>query len=141
VVAGGQVAATETPQDRMETPPAPLLQPGLVAGHEQPTTVQPQRGTHHAVPIPGNGHPHALAEGGIGHPTPRRTGHVESPVRGRLARTVLRGGRGSNAPPLPEPFLARAYHLRYDETARMTIGEEGYFWREEDPPPGLEESA
>ena len=42
---------------------------------------------------------------------------------------------------LLQPSLARAYHLRYDEANRMTVGEEGYFWRDEDPPDGLEESA
>src|SRR5437764_2988540 len=26
------------------------------------------------------------------------------------------------------PALARAYHLDYDEKARMTVGREGYFW-------------
>ncbi len=43
--------------------------------------------------------------------------------------------------PLLRPSLARAYHLRYDEASRQTVGEEGYFWREDDPPRGLEESA
>jgi DNA sulfur modification protein DndD len=43
--------------------------------------------------------------------------------------------------PLLQPSLARAYHLRYDEATRMTVGEEGYFWREDPPPNGLEESA
>ncbi len=28
------------------------------------------------------------------------------------------------------PALARAYHLSYDEKARTTAGEEGYFWKE-----------
>jgi DNA sulfur modification protein DndD len=28
-----------------------------------------------------------------------------------------------------QPAIARAYHLRYDEATRMTVGEEGYFWR------------
>ena len=31
---------------------------------------------------------------------------------------------------LLQPAIARAYHLRYDEQARMTVGEEGYFWKE-----------
>jgi len=26
------------------------------------------------------------------------------------------------------PAIARAYHLDYDEKARMTVGREGYFW-------------
>jgi DNA sulfur modification protein DndD len=42
---------------------------------------------------------------------------------------------------LLQPSLARAYHLRYDEVQRMTVGEEGYFWRDDRPPDGLEESA
>jgi DNA sulfur modification protein DndD len=29
-----------------------------------------------------------------------------------------------------QPFLARAYHLNYDEQTRQTVGEEGYFWKE-----------
>jgi DNA sulfur modification protein DndD len=29
-----------------------------------------------------------------------------------------------------QPHIARAYHLRYDEGARRTVGEEGYFWKE-----------
>jgi DNA sulfur modification protein DndD len=29
-----------------------------------------------------------------------------------------------------QPAIARAYHLRYDEEQRMTVGEEGYFWKE-----------
>lgn len=29
-----------------------------------------------------------------------------------------------------QPHIARAYHLRYDESARKTVGEEGYFWKE-----------
>jgi DNA sulfur modification protein DndD len=33
--------------------------------------------------------------------------------------------------PLLKPAIARAYHLRYDEETRMTVAEEGYFWREE----------
>jgi DNA sulfur modification protein DndD len=28
------------------------------------------------------------------------------------------------------PAIARAYHLRYDDEATMTVGEEGYFWKE-----------
>ncbi|HEX5273059.1 MAG TPA: DNA sulfur modification protein DndD [Gemmataceae bacterium] len=28
------------------------------------------------------------------------------------------------------PALARAYHLSYDEQAKRTVGEEGYFWKE-----------
>jgi len=29
-----------------------------------------------------------------------------------------------------QPHIARAYHLSYDESARRTVGEEGYFWKE-----------
>jgi DNA sulfur modification protein DndD len=29
---------------------------------------------------------------------------------------------------LLEPSVARAYHLRYDESERATVGEPGYFW-------------
>jgi hypothetical protein len=29
-----------------------------------------------------------------------------------------------------QPSIARAYHLNYDENARATVGEEGYFWKE-----------
>lgn len=29
-----------------------------------------------------------------------------------------------------QPAIARAYHLNYDEHARRTAGEEGYFWKE-----------
>jgi hypothetical protein len=29
-----------------------------------------------------------------------------------------------------QPDIARAYRLRYDEEARATQAEEGYFWRE-----------
>ena len=29
---------------------------------------------------------------------------------------------------LLRPAVARAYHLRYDEEARQSVGEEGYFW-------------
>jgi DNA sulfur modification protein DndD len=29
-----------------------------------------------------------------------------------------------------QPFLARAYHLRYDDQNKVTVGEEGYFWNE-----------
>ncbi len=29
-----------------------------------------------------------------------------------------------------QPALARAYHLSYDEQAKATAGEEGYFWKE-----------
>jgi DNA sulfur modification protein DndD len=29
-----------------------------------------------------------------------------------------------------QPAIARAYHLRYDEEQRMTVGEGGYFWKE-----------
>lgn len=32
--------------------------------------------------------------------------------------------------PLLQPFIARAYHLNYDEKRKVTIGEEGYFWKE-----------
>jgi DNA sulfur modification protein DndD len=31
---------------------------------------------------------------------------------------------------LLRPAVARTYHLRYDEQARFTVGEEGYFWKE-----------
>ena len=30
----------------------------------------------------------------------------------------------------PEPHIARAYHLRYDEQSRATRAEEGYFWEQ-----------
>src|SRR5262249_35420232 len=30
-----------------------------------------------------------------------------------------------------QPFIARAYHLNYDEKRKVTVGEEGYFWKEE----------
>jgi DNA sulfur modification protein DndD len=29
-----------------------------------------------------------------------------------------------------QPFLARAYHLRYDDENKVTVGEPGYFWEE-----------
>jgi DNA sulfur modification protein DndD len=29
-----------------------------------------------------------------------------------------------------QPHIARAYHLNYDECAKRTVGEEGYFWKE-----------
>jgi DNA repair exonuclease SbcCD ATPase subunit len=29
-----------------------------------------------------------------------------------------------------QPALARAYHLDYDEQLRITVGVEGYFWKE-----------
>jgi DNA sulfur modification protein DndD len=29
-----------------------------------------------------------------------------------------------------QPHVARAYHLNYDERAKQTVGEEGYFWKE-----------
>jgi DNA sulfur modification protein DndD len=32
---------------------------------------------------------------------------------------------------LLRPAIARTYHLRYDDQTRSTIGEEGYFWKEE----------
>jgi DNA sulfur modification protein DndD len=28
------------------------------------------------------------------------------------------------------PSIARAYHLNYDEHSKVTVGEEGYFWKE-----------
>jgi hypothetical protein len=60
VIAGGvessQVVATEAPTTRMETLAAPLLQPWLVANHEQPAAVQPRRDAHHALPVSGHGH-------------------------------------------------------------------------------------
>jgi DNA sulfur modification protein DndD len=31
---------------------------------------------------------------------------------------------------LLQPFLARAYHLNYDEESKVTVGEAGYFWKE-----------
>jgi DNA sulfur modification protein DndD len=31
---------------------------------------------------------------------------------------------------LLQPAVARAYHLNYDDRARMTVGELGYFWKE-----------
>lgn len=34
---------------------------------------------------------------------------------------------------LLQPFIARAYHLNYDEKRKMTVGERGYFWAEEQP--------
>ena len=33
---------------------------------------------------------------------------------------------------LLQPAIGRAYHLRYDEASRATVGEEGYFWNEKD---------
>lgn len=35
-----------------------------------------------------------------------------------------------------QPYVARAYHLDYDEGTRVTTGEEGYFWRGEARPAG-----
>ena len=32
---------------------------------------------------------------------------------------------------LLQPAVARAYHLHYDDQARITRGEEGYFWKDE----------
>ena len=32
--------------------------------------------------------------------------------------------------PILQPFIARAYHLNYDQKAKVTVGEEGYFWKE-----------
>ncbi|MGZ3397242.1 MAG: hypothetical protein ACXVB2_24290, partial [Isosphaeraceae bacterium] len=29
-----------------------------------------------------------------------------------------------------QPHIARAYHLSYDEGQRMTVAEEGYFWKD-----------
>jgi DNA sulfur modification protein DndD len=29
-----------------------------------------------------------------------------------------------------QPAIARAYHLNYDEARKMTVGEEGYSWKE-----------
>lgn len=29
-----------------------------------------------------------------------------------------------------QPHIARAYHLNYDERAKRTVGEEGYFWKD-----------
>jgi DNA sulfur modification protein DndD len=29
-----------------------------------------------------------------------------------------------------QPAIARAYHLRYAEATKMTVGEEGYFWND-----------
>jgi DNA sulfur modification protein DndD len=29
-----------------------------------------------------------------------------------------------------QPYIARAYHLNYDDEQRRTVGEEGYFWKE-----------
>ena len=29
-----------------------------------------------------------------------------------------------------QPSVARAYHLSYDEAERITVGEQGYFWKE-----------
>ncbi len=37
--------------------------------------------------------------------------------------------------PLLKPAIARAYHLRYDEEARVTVAEEGYFWGDEQEGP------
>jgi DNA sulfur modification protein DndD len=31
---------------------------------------------------------------------------------------------------LLQPAIARAYHLNYDEARKVTVGEEGYFWKE-----------
>jgi DNA sulfur modification protein DndD len=30
-----------------------------------------------------------------------------------------------------QPAIARAYHLNYDERRKVTVGEEGYFWKED----------
>jgi DNA sulfur modification protein DndD len=32
--------------------------------------------------------------------------------------------------PILQPFIARAYHLNYDQKLKVTVGEEGYFWKE-----------
>ncbi len=32
--------------------------------------------------------------------------------------------------PILQPFIARAYHLHYDQKLKVTVGEEGYFWKE-----------
>ena len=29
-----------------------------------------------------------------------------------------------------QPHIARAYHLSYDEDQRVTVAEEGYFWKD-----------
>jgi DNA sulfur modification protein DndD len=32
-----------------------------------------------------------------------------------------------------QPIVARAFHLNYDERERVTVAEEGYFWKEHEP--------
>jgi DNA sulfur modification protein DndD len=33
---------------------------------------------------------------------------------------------------LLQPAIARAYHLDYEESARVTVGRLGYFWKDEE---------
>ena len=47
----------QTPPDHLEGPPPPLLRRRMVAGLGRKTAVQPGKGGHHALPLPGNGHP------------------------------------------------------------------------------------
>jgi DNA sulfur modification protein DndD len=42
---------------------------------------------------------------------------------------------------LLQPSIARVYHLNYDEGAKLTIGEEGYFWQEPPVSPQTGEEA
>jgi hypothetical protein len=89
------MVTAETPRNRMETPPALLLQPWLVANREQPTAVQPQRSAHHALPLPGNSHPHAMANNGIGNPRPGPNGTCVEPGAGttRMPGSGARPGK------------------------------------------------
>lgn len=42
---------------------------------------------------------------------------------------------------LLQPSIARVYHLNYDEQAKLTVGEEGYFWQEPPASPHTGEGA
>jgi RNA-directed DNA polymerase len=73
VAPGVRLAAPQTPQGHMEATAPPLLRRTLVAARRRGETVQPGRGPHHAIPLPGNQNPFAVAQHHMKTPHPNGT--------------------------------------------------------------------
>jgi hypothetical protein len=62
VASGREVVAPQTPPVHLEGHPPPLLRRRMVAGLGRKATVQPGKGSHHALPLPGSSDPDTVAD-------------------------------------------------------------------------------
>jgi hypothetical protein len=111
---GHRMAAAQAPQDQLEGPPPPLLRRSVVATRPGTRAVRPRKGTHHALPLPGNSDPNTLADSWMRTKHEPRHGTCGEPVALKGARRVRRAAwrNGLAATPVPRsrPTLPALRH-------------------------------